>query len=260
MKTTIIEDLDTLDLPIDIINSLRDKQEMAHIRKLNDVIYIILNYPSESHSLQSLCVKYIEGDYFLFLPEGPAFHLDQQDSFPHLVLAILARYEYLVDALYDDIHALEDRLETLSDKVVTEELFTMKKEVIRYNSAIRALKNVLTLIQSEKPEGFYIDTQSYDYASIRVEVYQLLDNIEVCHDFVDTLFQISEYVHSTDLNQTIKRLTGIALLISIPAFITSFYELNELLPFPTHPLFVPSLGFTSVSIFLYVALSLKRSK
>ena len=47
----IIEHFNTmqkLDLPLTIKDSLTDTAELAHIRKIKNVTYIILNYPDQS--------------------------------------------------------------------------------------------------------------------------------------------------------------------------------------------------------------------
>ena len=239
MNTTIFNKVDSLVLPQSIKDSLSDKQELAHLRKINGTTYIILNYPTTDHSLRSLLTVLEKGEYELYLPQGPAFEFDVQDSFPHLILAILRRYEGLVQEVKEVLNDYERELEQLISRQHVMEMYSISKELIHFQTAINAMKEVIQFVTKEKPDVLWTPDQVFDYASIKIEINQLLQNIAMNSNILTAMISVSESLFSNKLNKTMKRLTSITLIISIPMMITSFYGMNIELPFQEHPYALP---------------------
>lgn len=235
MKTTVFSSVEALDLPQTIKESLSDKQELAHIRKVQDQTYIILNYPTTDHSLNSLVTTFMGRTFYLYLPVGPAFDFDVQDSFPHLVLVILRRYEELLHEVELQISFYETQLEQLISRTHVIELYQVSKELIHYQTGINALKDVVHYITSERPAVLWEPDQIFDYASITIEINQINQNIDMNQSILKSMINVSESLFSNKLNKTMKTLTSITLIISIPMMITSFYGMNINLPFQDHP-------------------------
>lgn len=235
MKTTVFESAETLDLPESIIESLTDKHELAHIRKIENRTFIILNYPTTDHSLRSLVTVEENNNFSLYMPIGPAFQFDVQDSFPHLVLAILRRYEKLVEEVQNKLTDYESELEELISRSHVIALYLVSKELIHFQTAINSLKDVVEFITKEKPDALWSHDQIFDYASVQIEINQLNQNIDMNQEILSSMISVSESLFSNKLNRTMKKLTSITLIISIPMMITSFYGMNISLPFQDHP-------------------------
>lgn len=235
MKTTVFNNAYDLDLPESIQESLSDRAELAHLRAIEGKTYIILNYPTADHSLRSLLCILDKEAFELFLPVGPAFEFDVQDSFPHLILAILKRYEYLIQEVKEKLKEYEAELDSLIGRSHVIELYMVSKELIHYQTAVNAMKDVVAYIKTEKPDTLWTADQAFDYASIKVEMNQLNQNIVMNREILQSMLNVSESLYSNKLNKTMKTLTSITLIISIPMMITSFYGMNIHLPFQDHP-------------------------
>lgn len=256
MKTTIFDSTTELDLPLSIIESLNDKQELAHIRKVDNQTFIILNYPTTDHSLQSLVCVETDRQFSLYLPVGPAFEFDVQDSFPHLILAILRRYEKLIEEVQEKLDVYESELEDLISRSHVIALYQTSKELIRYQTAINALKDVVHFITEEKPTNLWAESQIFDYASISIEINQINQNIDMNKEILNSMINVSESLFSNKLNRTMKKLTSITLIISIPMMITSFFGMNIALPFQNHPsaltiVFIISFILTLIPMYFF---------
>lgn len=235
MKTTVFTNAYELELPESIQESLSDRAELAHIRSIEGKTYIILNYPTANHSLRSLLCVLDQDNFQLFMPVGPAFEFDVQDSFPHLILAILKRYEELVQEVKDKLNEYEKGLDSLIGRNHVVELYLISKELIHYQTAVNAMKDVVAYIKTEKPQTLWSKDQAFDYASIKIEMNQLNQNIDMNREILASMLDVSESLYSNKLNKTMKTLTSITLIISIPMMITSFYGMNIHLPFQNHP-------------------------
>ncbi|WP_331836902.1 CorA family divalent cation transporter [Erysipelothrix piscisicarius] len=64
---------------------------------------------------------------------------------------------------------------------------------------------------------------------------QLVQNIEMYQQIINSIVDVSESLFSNRLNKIMQTLTSITLVLSVPTFITSFYGMNIDLPFQDHP-------------------------
>lgn len=251
----IIEHFNTmqkLDLPLTIKDSLTDTAELAHIRKIKNVTYIILNYPDGKDHLRSLCFQSYKDQLKVFAPSDTQLDLKHIKTFPHLLLEILELYESYIKTVHTEISKFENVMERLVDPDNVQKLYHMKKQMIHYQTALDATNDVINYISNEKPDELWKVSMSFDYATLRIETNQLIKNIHMSQRLIDSIQEASESMFSNKLNQTMKRLTSITLILSIPLFVTSFYGMNIELPFQDHSMalpfvfiisFVSTLGF-----------------
>lgn len=254
MKTIKFNNINDLDLPKNIMSSLQDQYELAHIHFENDNLYIILNYPEEDKQLKSLCVSVIEDDITLYIPENQHFEIDTDENFPRLVLSILTTYENLIRNIREKINEYESIIEEMVNKDFLIELYTIRKKLKQYEIALHGIQDIHEYLMVEKPKVLFDDESLYDYAGIKVELQQLMKNIEISEYLIIGMIQVSESTFSHQLNQTIKLLTSVTLIFSIPLFFTGLYGMNVALPFASHPnafIIVSAIGMAITLLTIY---------
>ena len=254
MKTIKFDNIDDLDLPQNIRLSLQDQYELAHIHFENENLYIILNYPEEDKQLKSLCVSIVDEEITLFIPNKEHFEIDTEDNFPRLVLSILNNYENLIRKIREKINEYEDIIEKMINKDFLIELYIIRKKLKQYEIALHGIQDIHEYIMEERPTILFDDESLYDYAGIKVELQQLMKNIEISEYLIIGMIQVSESTFSHQLNQTIKLLTSVTLIFSIPLFFTGLYGMNVALPFATHPnafIIVSAIGMAITLLTIY---------
>ncbi|QIK69771.1 magnesium transporter CorA family protein [Erysipelothrix sp. HDW6C] len=236
MNIITYEDANNLPLPAYVIQSLRDRAELAHIRHLEALTYIILNYPSGPKNIHPVCVA-TDGETYNLYAHTSVLLNDDTDaySFTDLIIQTLRNYETLIKYINAELNHYEE----LMDRGITKEnirhLFSINRQLIQYQTAINAIGDVTAYIRDQKPSHLWSDENASEYANIRIEINQLDQNIEMYQQIIESIVSVSDSLFSNKLNITMKRLTSITLVLSIPTLITSFYGMNIDLPFQDHP-------------------------
>lgn len=260
MKNIIYRDQKHSDLPPYIIKLLNDKAEMAHIRFLNNKPYVIFNYPITSDEIKPLCII-VDQELTLVYSDAHTLDFDvSQSEFTDIVSAILKRYAAILKTINSDISRYEDHIEDLVDKKSVRDLFDLNRKLIRFQSAINAINDVMGYITQEKVIHLYEATYTYDYANIHIEINQLIQTIVMYEKIIDSIINVSQSLLSNNLSKTMKTLTAITIVISIPTLITSFYGMNLDLPFQDHPYALLIVFLISMIATLAITLYLYRKK
>ncbi|NBA01686.1 magnesium transporter CorA [Erysipelothrix rhusiopathiae] len=236
MNLIIYQDAHMLQLPEYIRQSLSDKAELAHIRLLSGNFYIILNYPSSPENIQPICIEQMGTVYNLYCHELISLTEDiQHATLTDLLLHTLKNYEMMVQIINAQLSEYEETMENLVTKANIKALFSLSRKLIRYQTAISAIGDVANYIMKEKPHPLWQSERSSEYTNIRIEVNQLVQNIEMYQQIINSIVDVSESLFSNRLNKIMQTLTSITLVLSVPTFITSFYGMNIDLPFQDHP-------------------------
>ncbi|CAM4160378.1 magnesium transporter CorA family protein [Erysipelothrix inopinata] len=251
-------DPQNLNLPKYVIESLTDRRELAHIRSLDSKTYIILTVPKDETATERLCVETDGTEITVYVKENLDNLLHQKpDSFPELVLSILKTYEHLINDISQRIDHFENIMDSGISKENIKNFFGMSRKLIFYQTGINAIGDISRYITEEKYTPLWNETYASDFTNIRIEINQLDQNIEMYQQIIDSMMNVSDSLFSNKLNKTMKTLTSITLILSIPTFITSFYGMNINLPFQDHPhalliVFIMSLSITVITvIYLY---------
>ncbi len=258
MKKIAFNNLDDLNLPSNVIESLEDSEELANIRVIGDDIYIIVTYPEKSNILQPICLKVDDEGMSLYHSSDINIEaLKDGASFTDFISFVLNRYEDILYLINQDIEKFEDHIDMGVKKGDIQNYFTLNKTLIYYETAIGAISELVNFVNLEKIDRLYDREYVSDYANIKIEINQLNKNIDMYQKIISNIVDISDSLFTSKLNRTMKKLTTITLVLSIPTFITSFYGMNIYLPFQDHPyslLFVISISLvlTGISvIYLY---------
>ncbi len=141
-------------------------------------------------------------------------------------------YHDLVDALYVEIDALEDRLDELPPSAIRERLSTLRHEMLharRNASATRAtVRRIMdgrlevdvggaTLFPPETERAF---ADTYD------QLVRAIEELDIARDLIASVRDYLQSRVAESQNAIVQRLTMVASLVLVPTFITGFYGQN----------------------------------
>lgn len=251
-------DISEITLPAYVLSSLVDSAELAHIRVIDNCTYVIITYPNNDGNLVPVCIQIKGGETTAYYQESLDFEsINEATSFSDFIIYILNRFESLLVSISNQLDKFESNVENGLTKEDISNYFSMNKRLIFYETAINAIKEVVRFIAEGSYEEIHADEWYADYTNIKIEINQLNANIDMYQKVIDSIMDVSDSLFSNKLNITMKRLTSITLVLSVPTFITSFYGMNINLPFQDHPyslqiVFVFSLVITSFAVaYLY---------
>lgn len=230
-------------------HSILDSNEMAHYRFYQGKLYLIINSPrKEEHSLQYntavLALVVSETELLTIHPKSinlqPLFTTIGTAKIPHIFTEILAyiidSYGMILRGINTKMLKIEKHVLNSPSNAVLQELFSLQKSIIHFQTTILGLKNIChSIIDSEK-KLLWSEELEDDYKNIEIEINQIEKTLSIYDDVLASEMSLSSSILANNLSKTMKTLTTITIVISIPTLITGFYGMNiSSLPFQTHP-------------------------
>jgi len=149
--------------------------------------------------------------------------------------AVYFLLDEVVDAYLSVIEDLEDRADALEDDVTgevspgdgpsaQEQIFRLKREVVRLRRVVSPLRQGLDLIQ-EEPWLVGAELQPYfrDVTEHAIRVAELSDNVR---EILTSLLELQIAKEANRLNDTVRTLTAWAAILVVPTLIASIYGMN----------------------------------
>ena len=103
-----------------------------------------------------------------------------------------------------------------------------------FSHALIANRDVLTALKKSRLKAFTkIDLERFD--DLYYDILQLIDTKKIERDVLSTMFNFQTILASYRLNNFMKRITALALIIAVPTLISSIYGMNVALPFEKNP-------------------------
>ncbi|MCM1110033.1 MAG: magnesium transporter CorA family protein [Clostridium sp.] len=127
-------------------------------------------------------------------------------------------------------------LKTLSEEVVGAEkalrrsienrdliwLMEMQKSLVFFNTSIKG--NVLVLERIQKIYGEELDEELYE--DVEIELHQADTTVEIYSNILEGTTDAYASIISNNMNNVMKRMTGLTIILMVPTFIASLYGMN----------------------------------
>ena len=257
----------------DLLDTLPPLQRSKLLVRKN-YIFVILLFPYEDKATNTIQVSEI--DFFIFKHKLVTLHrnkLEPIKNFPgdlmrtdlaslfiadfspaHLVNHLLTNlYEHSLPVsnnVANEIDEIEEQIYGggLADKSLVEKIFTIDRKVVDLRKVLRIhqliidklIKHLPTMSQAKLPHDLLQDLGDLPIS--------LWTNLESHMEAIDALQSSYESLTSYRLNDIIRTLTIISIIIAPLALIAGIYGMNfEFIPYSSHP-----LGFLLVIIVMLV--------
>lgn len=259
-----------LSLPTFVIELLTDNVKMTHLRTYHTRAILILNFPllnaqQNDYNISSIALIITKKEVKLVCPDSliiPAYLLKLEHDSP--IYFIYKFIVYLCELFESAIHTMKATRELIEDAIISapsnpqiQQLFHLQKTNIKFQEAISGLTDIIHTINESKTELLWSDLSLDTFLDLKIDALQLEKNIMIQNNIMSSLLDTSSSILSNNLSKTMKTLTSITIVISVPTLITSFYGMNIPLPFQTHPLsllivsIISIITTASVVIYLY---------
>ncbi|MBF8262566.1 MAG: mg2 transporter protein CorA family protein [Parachlamydiales bacterium] len=119
-----------------------------------------------------------------------------------------------------------------SDAIIA---LTKNEETLnQYLTALVSMRNLLEALATHN----YLELADKDREQLQEQVIAITQSEELCHVNVKSIRSLRDsyqIIFTNDVNKTIKRLTAITIILSIPTMIASIYGMNVAVPFKDYP-------------------------
>ena len=151
----------------------------------------------------------------------------------YILLKITQDFTTKIKQVRSAVIAQEQQMQAVTNKAIV--VLTKNEEILnQYLSSLVPLRNVLEAIFS----GRYISLYEKDYdllQDLMIAVKQSEDLCSISVKSIRSLRDSYQILFTNDVNKTIKLLTAITIIFTIPTIIASIYGMNVKLPFATNP-------------------------
>ena len=155
------------------------------------------------------------------------------------------------------VEALEDRLQQSIRNREVMELLRYQKSLTYFTTALKA--NALMMERLQKSQLFQKypdDAELLDDAL--TETLQAIEMTSIESDILSGMMDAFASIISNNLNQVIKLLTSITIVLSFPAIVAGLFGMNVMVPLGDHPWGFPIIIGVSVLISILVVVVLKK--
>jgi magnesium transporter len=150
---------------------------------------------------------------------------------------------YFIDRVNDEFfattHKIADTLEMFKvteglTKEMTKKVYSLSVTLSFFNQSLIGNIEVLNNLRKSKSTAFSSKDKD-NFKELYVDALQIFDAAKVQREIVLNLFNLQSIIASARMNEYIKKLTIITLVIMIPTFITGLYGMNLALPLADSP-------------------------
>ncbi len=143
-----------------------------------------------------------------------------------LIDAIVDHYFVVLEALGDDLEAMEEEALHARDPALIRRIHTLKRDLLSVRRCLWPLREVTgVLMRSENASLVHTSTHPF-LRDVHDHVVQAIETVEIYRESAVTLLEIYLAGTSNRLNQVMKVLTVIATIFIPVTFISSVYGMN----------------------------------
>jgi magnesium transporter len=269
--------LEALGLPLDFITYPLDIDERPRTEREDSKILILLRIPyfqGESFDVPYITIplgiiltdQYLvtvckrNNDIIQEFSSGRArdFSTTKHSQFVlRLLLGTATKYLSYLREISRVVEALEDKLQLSIRNQQVLDLLKYEKSLTYFTTALRANELMLERLQRSQLFKSYPDDEDL-LEDVITENQQAIEMTNIQSNILSGMMDAFASIISNNLNQVIKLLTSITLVLSFPAMVAAFYGMNVALPLDDHPLAFGVVIAVALSLSLIVAVILKK--
>lgn len=263
-----------IDIPEDILNSLKDVDEIPEVIEYPTYSFIIIrtpyNHPKSEltyttqplgiflHDKFVLTICYEVNDVVNDLKTAP-FKFKKSQFVLRLLLKSSRIFLTYLKSIHKKMISLEELLEVSQKNKVIMMFLELEKSLVYFNTSIRS--NHILIEKLSKNKRLLKHKENIVFLDqIVEETRQGMQMTEVYSDILSNTLDAFASIISNNLNMVMKTLTSLTLIFNIPILIASVYGMNLHLPFQESPhAFFLIMSFSLVmSIFAVYIFAWKR--
>ncbi len=244
---------EALAIPLDLLKGPLDEEEKSRVETEDGLTYVVIDIPvlvveDEERSYATIPLgMIIHPDYFVTvcLRVNPilgefergnvrGFYTFKKTRFLFQVLKLVSafylRYLYRIDRETDK---LEKELRASVRNAEIFDLLNIQKALVYFTTSLRSNEAVLQKLLRGKLVKMYAEDEDL-LEDVIVENKQASEMAKIYTDILTGTMDAFTSVISNNLNQVMKLLTSLTIILSIPVIVASFYGMNVALPFQNY--------------------------
>lgn len=263
---------ESLKIPIEFLRDSLDIDERPRYELEDDVRFIVIKTPAENNSFNDSDAYYITIPICIILTKRQIITVNSFDndaikkflnSFQKRNpdkrnIMVLKIFEKVANNFMDFLKEINNRRNTYEQKLYdsnrNEELLNLmriQKSLLYFVTALRS--NELLMIKLERTNFLQLDDEEREILSdLIIETSQALEMANIYNNILSSTMDAFASIISNNLNNVMKRLTSITIILSLPLLVTSIYGMNVTIPFANtaHAFYIPLILSVLASVII----------
>jgi len=261
---------ENLDIPIDFLKDSLDIDERSRYEIDDNVKLIVIKTPTENNSFNESDAFYITIPICIIITHNQivtvnsfeneaikkflnSFQKRHPDKKSMMVVKIFEKittnFQDYLKEINQRRNLLEQKLYDSNRNVELLELVRIQKSLVYFVTALRS--NELLMIKMVRTNILQLNEEEKEFLDdLIVETSQALEMANTYTNILSSTLDAFASIISNNLNNVLKRLTSITIILSLPALVTSIYGMNVPIPGQNwpHSFYVPLIISLALSV------------
>ncbi|MBV4357371.1 magnesium transporter CorA family protein [Pinibacter aurantiacus] len=261
-----------LDVPLDFLTDSLDIDERSRYEEEDNVKLIVIKTPTENNSFNESDAFYITIPICIILTHNQIITVNSfenaaikkflstfQNRHPdNRKMMVLKIFEKIVQNYMAYLKEINQRRNILEQKLYDSnrneellELMRIQKSLVYFVTALRS--NELLLLKLERTNFLGLNDEEKEFLNdLIVDISQGLEMANTYTNILSSTLDAFASIISNNLNNVMKRLTSITIILSLPALVAGIYGMNVPIPYQTYPhaFYIPLILSVVASIIL----------
>ncbi len=263
---------ETLEIPIDFLKDSLDIDERSRYEIDDNVKLVVIKTPAENNSFNESDAFYITIPICIILTHNQIVTVNsfeneaikkflnsfQNRSADNKNMMVLKIFEKITTNFQEYLKEINQRRNLLEQKLYDSnrnaellELVRIQKSLVYFVTALRS--NELLMMKISRTNILQLKEDEKEFLDdLVVETSQALEMANTYTNILSSTLDAFASIISNNLNNVLKRLTSITIILSLPALVTSIYGMNVPIPgqdWP-HSFYVPIILSLIISIII----------
>lgn len=263
---------EVLEIPIEFLRDSLDIDERPRYEIEDNVKFVVIKTPAENNSFNDSDAYYITIPICIILTHNHivtvnsfdngaikkflnTFEKRHPDKRSMMVLKIFEKVvQNFMEFLKEINHNRNLYEQKLYDSNRNEELLNLmriQKSLVYFVTALRS--NELMMLKMERTNFLGLNEEEREFLNdLIVDTSQALEMANVYTNILSSTMDAFASIISNNLNNVMKRLTSITIVLMLPTLITSIYGMNVDIPYQhtTHAFYIPVILSLAVSVII----------
>ena len=263
---------ETLEIPIEFLRDSLDIDERPRYELEDNVRFIVIKTPTENNSFNDSDAFYITIPICIILTHNQIVTVNSFDNgaikkFLHTFekrhpdkrnMMVLKVFEKVVQTFMEYLKEINHRRnlyeQKLYDSNLNQELLNLmriQKSLVYFVTALRS--NELLMLKMERTNFLGLTEDEREILNdVIVDTSQALEMANIYTNILSSTLDAFASIISNNLNNVMKRLTSITIILSLPALVTSIYGMNVEIPYShtAHAFYIPVILSLLVSVII----------
>jgi magnesium transporter len=261
-----------LDIPLDFLTDSLDIDERPRFEEEDKVRLIVIKTPTENNSFNESDAYYITIPICIILTHNQIVTVNSfengaikkflntfQNRHPDKKnMMVLKIFEKITQTYMEFLKEINQRRNLMEQKLYASnrneellELMKIQKSMVYFITALRS--NEMLLLKLARTNFLGLNEEEKEFLDdLAVDMSQALEMANIYTNILSSTLDAFASIINNNMNNVLKRLTSITIILSLPALVTGIYGMNVPIPYANshYAFYIPILLSVGISIII----------